>query len=72
MNIVTGSLGLYTDGFNPSRIPPCGATLTVLLAVGADAVPVGTLEEDATVAMLERRAGSCRDGKQRFSTTGKL
>jgi hypothetical protein len=53
MKMVMGFLGSYTDGFPPSKIPPCGATRTV--EVGA--------AEAVVVAMVNEAQSSCsRDG----------
>jgi hypothetical protein len=46
MKMVRGFLGSYSDGFAPSKIPPCGATRT--------AVEVGTADDVVAVAIVRR------------------
>lgn len=54
MKMVMGFLGSYTDGFPPSKIPPCGATRTV---------EVGAAEAVVVVAMVNEAQSNCsRDG----------
>lgn len=48
MKMVMGFLGSYTDGFPPSKIPPCGATRTV---------EVGAAEVVVEVAMMNAAGG---------------
>ena len=40
MNIIIGLAGLYTEGFPPSSIPPCGGALAVLSDVAEVTVVV--------------------------------
>jgi hypothetical protein len=43
MNMIIGFVGSYLDGLPPSRIPPWGAALTVLLGVREATVLVTVL-----------------------------
>jgi hypothetical protein len=64
MKMVRGFLGSYTDGFAPSKMPPCGATRTVEVGAAEVVVVVAIVNEvcfaneaDGKVAAAKAQTG---------------
>jgi hypothetical protein len=62
MKTIMGFFGSYVDGFAPSRMPPCGVALTVLLGVAAVVANFVTTSVTVAVAMTGRALCSILQG----------
>ena len=58
MKRIIGFEELYTDGFEPSRMPPCGGALAVAVLV-ADVTVVVSISVTVLVSVAMLNAGMC-------------